>query len=401
MVIKRFQKGQMYSAIAILIMIPIVVFVAYYITASQNIKLGVTEKVIADQQQQVAKGIEDDFERAMKISGRRALLSAVNKVVISGSFLDNSTLRIGELMLNSTIYGNPSILMANNTLGEWKSRIISQNHSFNIDVNFTNLTVKNYDGMHIEVSMILTLNVSDKLNISRIDRVLDKKVLVSVEGLEDPVYTLSTEGYVKKTIRSYPYPYFTRKFQGTINSGNCSGNSTYDVNDPNPGYKIVIIQNTTGIPDSTLQGFKGVVVEEDEDLNSKGVSCFVSGVENAVEIPENKTVWIDNLTASLWLLPIIEGAKNTYYYKGVGPNFLQRLEGNLSESPDGKGIESFVMEDIGVPEKPLQTRVDYLFFSNQTYQGCFKARWVEEYWLRMQQEEIERYNLTELSYNTC
>jgi hypothetical protein len=394
------RTGQMYSVITILIIVPVVIFIALYMTSSQDVKFGTNERVVADQQHQVAQGIENDFDRAMRISCRRALLAAVSRITTNGEYLDNATLRISELMTNSTLYGNPNALMGGNTLYDWRDKILSQNYSFNIDANFSELRIENYDGTSLSVSMLMTLNVSDSLGLSRIDRIVRKNVTVSVEDLEDPIFAIGTGGYVKRIITAYPFPYYAMKFQGALNSGNCSGNSTYDTNDPLAYSRILVIQNATGIPDPTLRGFKGVVDESSENLAAKGVECFVSGAPEAAGIPENQTVYIDNLTTAAWLLPINIGAEGGYYYKGMGPNFLQRLEGNISESPDGKGLESFVLSELGIPDKGTQTRVDYLFFSNQTYAGCWKVRWTGD-WLRMQPSEIARYNLTELSHQVC
>lgn len=391
----------MYSVITILIIVPIVIFIAYYMTASQNIKFGTNERVVADQQHQVAQGIENDFERAMRISCRRALLAAVSKITMTGEYLDNATLRMNELVTNSTLYGSPNALMGGNTLPDWRDKILSQSYSFNIDANFSELKIENYDGISLSVSMLLTLNVSDRLNFSRIDRIVRKNVTVSVESLEDPVFAISTGGYVKRIIKQYPFSYYAMKFEGSMNSGNCSGNATFNPDDPQAASKILVVQNTTGISNPTLQGFSGVAVESSENLAAKGVSCFVSGATDIMQILQNQTVYIDNLTTSAWLLPINVGAEEGYYYKGAGPNFLQRLEGNISASPDGKGLESFVLSELGIPDKPGQTRMDYLFFSNQTYAGCSKARWVEEDWLRLQAIEITRYNLTDISYQIC
>lgn len=391
----------MYSIIAIFVIVPLIIMIAFYITATQEMKFGTNDRVVADQQHQVAQGIENDFVRAVRITGRRAALSAVSNVIMTGEYIDNSSLRMKELLTNSSLYGNASILMANNSLYEWIDRIKAQDHHFDVDVNFSYLKVENYDGMNIMISLLLTVNVSDRQGMSRIDRSVEKGVLVSVEGLEDPIFPLSTTGYVKRVVHAYPFEYYTQRFQGTMSSGNCSGNATYDPYDPLDYTRILVTQNTTGIPAFDLQDFIGIVVEEAEDLSLKGVTCFVSGAPGVMEIHENQSVRIDNLTASAWLLPIIQGAQAGYYYKGVGPNFLQRLEGNLSESPDGKGLDSFVLDEIGIPDKPTQTRVDYLFFSSQSYPGCRKARWVEESWLRMQASEMDRYNLTGLSYAVC
>ena len=92
---------------------------------------------------------------------------------------------------------------------------------------------------------------------------------------------------------------------------------------------------------------------------------------------------------------------HTVYISSYSPGKTIRSEwSNVSMA--GKAADAcWVLSELGIPDKGTQTRVDYLFFSNQTYAGCRKARWVGENWLRLQPSEIARYNLTDLNYTVC
>lgn len=392
-------KAQMYSLITLVLVIPLLLFIIFFIPKSQDIKTDIMKKIIADQEHQIAKNIEEDFERAVKISGRRALLTAINRIVINGEYLDNASLRLKELVLNGSLYGTPQTLMQNNTLEDWKKRILSINTGFYTSVNYSNLEIKNYDGFNLEFSAELTLNISHPFNLSRIDKTLKKDVLISVLGLEDPFFPLNTNGYVKRTVRRYEYPFYAKKIVSGVSSGNCSGMVSFDKDSPDPD-RILVTYDGGGVT-----GFRGVVAETS---NIPGTSCYIIGASNAVALI-NQTIQksgysiihLDNLTASVWSIPLLAGIENERYYPSPGPNFLQRMEGDFSSSPDGKGIESFVTPSEGIYLKNNQTRTDYLYFDNSTHLGCYKARWVMEDWIRMNEEEISRYNLTGLNYSVC
>ncbi len=393
------KKAQLYSLIAILIVLPVSLFIGFFLNIQTNKSGFVMERIIADQEHQIAKNIEEDFGRALKIAGRRALLTAINRIIMKGEYLDNSSLRLSELMLNGSLNGTPEALMQNNTIKDWKEKLLQVDTGFVTDVNYSELKITNYDGFNIDFSAVLTINVSHPLNLSRIDKTFRKHVLVSLSGLEDPVFPLSTTGYVKRVVRRYEYPFYARKIVSGVSSGNCSGEVTFNSTSPD-SEKILVVHDASGV-----SGFAGIV---SESLNQPAVSCYIIGAANAVDLI-NQTIQesgydiihLDNLTDSVWSIPLINGIKNSKYYASKGPNFLQRLEGNLSVSPDNKGMESFVLLEPGLPVKDNQTRTDYLYFDNSTRTGCYKARWVLEDWIRMSAEEISRYNLTQLSYYAC
>jgi len=222
------KRGQVYSLIALLIILPLLIFLMFFLSSNQSFTSGIYEKIVADQVHDVAKDMENDFVRAMKIAGKRALLAEINQVVLDGVPLTDSITTTKELVLNGTIEGNFNILMHENTLDDWQTSILSIPVGFNINLEYENLEIKNQDGFNINMTVDLSIHVSDKHDIAKVEKTIKKSVLVSVEDLEDVMFPLNTDGFVSRTIKIYPYPYTTRKIvTGSGASGECSGNVTH------------------------------------------------------------------------------------------------------------------------------------------------------------------------------
>jgi hypothetical protein len=388
-------RGQVYTLIAILIAVPLFMFISFYVTTSQTIKFGGMEKVVADQEHQLMDNIEDDFTRAVTISGKRAILAGINEIIRNGEYLTNASAVLEELMLNGTLEGNYSFLMADNVLSDWIDKIVLIPTGFDTSVNYDNLDVENYDGLRLNAVINLIARVSDKMNLSEISIDNRMNILISMNGLEDPIFPMNTLGLLERTIRIYSYNFYAKRVVSGSSYNNCSGNVTFDSSTPDPT-KILVVSNASGIT-----GYRGIVGEAGA---TPLVSCYIVGAVNAIEkigdtINQTgyETVYLDSATGAVWSLPIREGIENGYYYYGNGPDMLQRLEGNLSRS-SSDGFETFViipdLQGIGMQIKHSQTRISYLYFSGQTING-YQVRGLPD-WFKIDTEHAGIYNLTDL-----
>ncbi len=393
------RRGQVYSIIAVMIAIPILFFMTYYMESVQTLKFGASERVISDQLRETGRSIEDDFGRAVEISGIRACLGATDYMIREGEPLDNATQVLEELISDGTIFGNLTFVMFNNTLDDWRCDIYEMTPGFNLFVDHSGLYVGNHDGLNLMARVTLHLNISDKQETAKISKDVEKEVLVPVENIEDPIFPYHTNGVVPRSIRFFPYPYHAiRIAAGSQSSGNCTGNVTYDPSDPAPGNKILVTQNASGI-----SGFAGVVGEF-TDLPS--TSCYVVGASGAVSLTQsllNQSGWpelyLDQETRGEWSLPINDALEKGYYssFQGSsGPDLLKRLEGNLEETTNG--IETFVnipeLQGWGVPVKSGQISLAYIYFRDTTHAGT-QVRGLPD-WFRINSAYASRYNLTEL-----
>ncbi len=388
-------NGQVYSIIAILLSVPVFLFTAYYITSSQSLKFGSEEKVIADQIREVERSIEDDFIRGVEISGRRALISAVDWIVSNGSFLDDAKMRIEELMRDSTVYGNIIYVMQNNTLSDWRDKILAVPVNFDLDLNYTDFSIDS-DGFNVMFNITLTVNVSHRNRDIAIRKNTNLTGIVSIEGIEDPLMTIETNGYVRRNFKKYPFDFYAKKIATGIAQGDCIGNVTFNLSAPD-NEKILVTYNGSGI-----SGFRGVVAETNDIPD---VSCYLIGASDIVE-KINQTineinyteVYIDNETDSVWSLPIRFGIEGNYYYTSGGTDVFTRLEGSVENVSNG--IFTFVnteeLQNIGLGVKTNQSVIDYIYFSNETV-GGYHVRGLPD-WFVIDIFNAAKFNLTELLY---
>jgi hypothetical protein len=395
----RGMRGQVYSLIAILMVIPLVFFITQYMVSVQTLKFGTSERIIADQLKETQRSIETDFSRAVQISGIRACLGATDYMIREGEPLDDAEARLGELILNGTLFGNQTYVMEDNTIDDWRDDIYSITPGFSVLIGYSNFTLQNYNGFYLVAGIRLRLNISDKLEIARISKNVDKTILIPLENIEDPMFPYRTGGVFPRTIRFYPYPYHAMKIvSGSLAAGNCSGNVTYDASDPDPAGKILVANNASGV-----SGFAGVVAET---ADTPSVSCSVLGASGAVGAIQSllnqsgyPELYLDEQTGGVWSLPINDALGAGYYshFTGSsGPDLLQRLEGDFGESANG--METFVnipeLQSQGISTKADQVSLAYLYFSSQTHAGV-PVRGLPD-WFRMDSSHASRYNLTEL-----
>jgi len=393
-------RAQFYSLTAILVAIPIILFLSSYML-SQTRGPDIYERIVSDQVHQLENSLENDFGKALVTSCKRSLIAAGDKVTLNGSPLDDSAMRLKELMENGTLYGEGTILMFNNTLGNWTDRISKIPTNYHVNLVYSDLDLGPYDYRNIRASAKFNISVADVLNVASMERGdINYETPVSVEYMEDPVFPLETNGVLTRVIRFSPFSYRAKKtVLGSLNSkGSCSGNITFEKSECDTS-KILVAYNTTGV---NFGCYMGIIVEESADLGNY-TDCYVTGNDSSVDLINaaitetgyNK-IYIDNETGSVWHLPIALELENGYYFQGEGPGYLERLEGSLESSENG--LESLInapeLESVSIPIKENQVSLDYLYFSQQDYIG-YRVRGLPD-WFKINQNIASRYNLNEL-----
>jgi len=372
-------RAQFYSMIAVLITLPILAFLTSYASFYQSLGYGVSDRVVSDQLHQMSDSIEMDTIKAMEITGRRALLAATNFVINSGRPLGDARANITTLMLTGNINGTFNFMMTNNTMPNWSQRISSKPVNFDIVLEYGNISIDNLGGFSLIIGMDYNLTVTDRIKTVRIDRLnMRKYVTISVIGIEDPVFPLSTQGFIRRLIRpAWPAHFAIRILAASGNySGACSGLATFNKSECDAS-KILVADDSDGV---VFSCFRGIVLGDDDNLTGN-IGCYISGNSSAVGLVNgtiNSTgygiIHIDNETVSVWSLPGPVNLSERLYYAGNGPDFLKRLEGNLTPSPNGLVTFAYIpeLEEQAIPIGPF-SRVEYLYFSDQG--SCTRLRY--------------------------
>jgi hypothetical protein len=200
-------KGLIYTIITILIVATVIGLLLAYTNLLYSLRKDVSEKITSDQLHFFEKNIEEDVERALYTAGKRALVAAVNYVVINNHSLDDSIERIRELMENGTIYGEASKYMEDNTITNWTVIIekVANQAGYIMELNTSHVDIRPLDSFNLIFKINLTINLTEPTRKIKIDRFVEKYVVISIEKMEDPLPSLKTGGNYKKVIVKCPF----------------------------------------------------------------------------------------------------------------------------------------------------------------------------------------------------
>ncbi len=228
--------------------------------------------------------VQKDLSRGLYISGFRALLAMGEYIDTEGVYIDDVDKRFEEAMINGTVNLEVIDVIKNQTFVDWAEKIKVQALKIGIDANISiiNLSLYHVDSWNVAVSAYVDIRVNDTKGTASFSKVKEISSTIGIEGFEDPLYVINSNGRV----------------------------------------------------------FNTVVKTDVADFNN------VSQLKRHL----NYSYYIASSSA---------------------PNFLMRLEGNLSNSTFGieslVNINDFTQQGVSATTK---SHVDYIYFSNQSPSFC-------------------------------
>jgi len=197
------KKSMFFTLIGIMLVTLFIVSYSVYVQYRYNNKMDVIETRV-NTMNDFINSVEKDLERALYISSFRALVSLTNYISSNGTFLEDVESAFERILLNGTIV-NESVeyLMYNQTMTDWVNRIIRLGRNIDIitQINISNVTITQRDAWHVTVGINVNISIEDLKHIAQWERKSRIEALVDIDGLEDPVYTIMTNGTLMRTIR--------------------------------------------------------------------------------------------------------------------------------------------------------------------------------------------------------
>lgn len=218
MVLKKDKRGMFFTILAIaLLALFLVSYSIYY--ASQDRKS--ISKRIASMNDFIFS-LEKDMSRQVYISGYRAILSLNNHITTSGSFLADSKNSIIEALVNGTIDSQNISLMEGYRLVDWNSRVSSLGDKMNLFINYSikEINISQDNPWSVKIDILMDLIVRDKGNLASWNKVEIISSQVEVEGFEDPIYLINTNGRVVNKINKTIYTFSSDISNLTLHSLN-------------------------------------------------------------------------------------------------------------------------------------------------------------------------------------
>ena len=402
-------KGMLYSVMITLMLIPILALIIFYSHSSQIRDIDID--IRANELEYFTKSVERDLLRFIEINGKRSLISAVSKVVTNGTGLDDAQLRLGEMIKNGTLYGEPAPLVDISNLETWEEKVenITSSAGFNIEFKDVQINIAQNDSFNVSFDVNMTINISDKTEVMGIVKNITASVLVSIEGIEDPLSPLNTLGRIVRFIKISNVSKNTTALVIGLNasgigvSGEAFVKSDFQGSDANSSR--ILVTNSIAGKESDASGFAGVVSEGDVIIPPGFSKTIISGATGATSTIANGTkIYLDQTTKKVWdLSNLTSDIRNGYYHNSsVGASFLDRLEGNITLSPKYKyGIETFVyLPDLTAENLEIDSSascVDYQYWrgiaGNDIRNGDYDLVFT---WFKIDEESAKEYGINEL-----
>ncbi|WP_010476977.1 hypothetical protein [Thermococcus zilligii] len=218
------RRGFFLNSAAIILLIPLLLLLATYEDVSSQIITAQSERSQIERTYDVVSFLNSEFQKALEISGKRAVVAAVDYVATTGNFINPSykaNKTIADLMLNGSSRSisnyDPGRIMQDQTLRVWFSNLgsllLKQGYNLSGDISKADITVAPLDAFTLVIkARIPQVTVKD----------LSGKVVysgpipsgggyiystVDLRGLEDPMFSAFTGGRYQRSIKACPMSY--------------------------------------------------------------------------------------------------------------------------------------------------------------------------------------------------
>lgn len=219
-------KGQFYSIMIAMFAIPILALIIFY--SQTTIPQNIGTNIRADELKYFSESLEEDLMRFLQINGKRALIAAVDMVITNGKGLDDAPARLIEMLENGTLNGTQPFPDQKN-LTTWEKNIsdIALNSGFYVEFKNATINVTQNDSFSVLFNATIYLNISDATIKIGILKNMSVAAAVSIEGMEDPLYSIKTNGTIFKTVKASQTNKNTTPIAGVWNLSNLTSDIKY------------------------------------------------------------------------------------------------------------------------------------------------------------------------------
>jgi len=193
-------KGIFYSTIAVLFIAPLILMALSDLSTSQTASDSMQTKIAGDKLASFSSSIDNDLPRAVAIMASNALTQAVVYQENTGKPINDSGALLREIISNGTIYGSGSA--SSFTISSWAYQLQNEGqlYGFQTSVQVTNLSFIELDSYDIGINVQIAVNASYAFQNMRLYRIYNSTIAVPIKGFDDPLYTLQTNGVIKRSI---------------------------------------------------------------------------------------------------------------------------------------------------------------------------------------------------------
>lgn len=144
---------------------------------------------------------ENDLQRVGEIVGKRALVAITNDIIKQKEYRTNVKKDFVELFLLKTLDNNPNKYMKNTSINDWINQIELAANKLNLNfyAEIKEVTLTQSTPFYIDVKIKTNNELKGKLAEFNFNSTITSRI--HIEGLEAPIYSLSTYNQISRIIR--------------------------------------------------------------------------------------------------------------------------------------------------------------------------------------------------------
>lgn len=394
-------SGQFFSLITVIMIIPLVALSVTFTQSMSGYGEEIGELVKLKSSYYYYHSVDQDLLRAGEIVGKRSLVAALNHVVEGGEGLNSSKDTLEELFKNGSINSTSENVMNRSTIYDWLNRTeeISRKRGYILDFGLEKLKIGMESPFKVNFKLNYSLRLSDRNHLFALDRNLSKNSPVSIQGLEDPLVTLRTEGKLSYQIEEIDPDYFVdMKASGNGNNSWSAGesivlpsNETTIEGVEEPSEKILVTE--TNVSKSIMNNFAGVVLRDYAEMSDFDRPYVVNVADEFPNIKNHTRIVVEGNESRVWEIENLYSTwKRSKYFGGFGPSFMDRLENNLTGSGHGMGVfikkEDLEDSSLNVKDRP---NLAHIYFSDETVDN-YRVKGMPSSF-KVNESNLDRFNL--------
>ncbi len=193
-------KGIFYSIITAVLIIPVVLSTFVYLTSLEARSNTLQVKTLGDKLASFSTSVDNDLPRATIIIAKNAIQFSITQIDSTGQPLDDANQRLTILMKNGTFYGNAT--PQDFVYDSWIDQLTQKGrlYGFTTNVSLLDLNVTQLDSYNVGINIRMLVNLTDKSGMMRLERLYERTISIPISGFADPLYTLKTNGVLKRVI---------------------------------------------------------------------------------------------------------------------------------------------------------------------------------------------------------
>ncbi|RMD67489.1 hypothetical protein D6817_01445 [Candidatus Pacearchaeota archaeon] len=154
--------------------------------------------------------MKQDLPRQLNIFTFRTLFLLEKRIIDTGSYVDNMTLRFEEAFFNGTLYDEPQSILIGASYNDIVQSLQERGELVGLNITLSNPRVRLFqpNPWNVEFELTAQMFIEDQGGLARWNSSVTSSGKVAIEKFDDPIYLVNTNSLIAHKFVKTPYEVF-------------------------------------------------------------------------------------------------------------------------------------------------------------------------------------------------